>query len=427
MDTVVAVLPVGELDTDQVRSEFEAMLSAIRGLGGELNVAEPAVDEASAEQAARELSRKKPDLLAVLPQRGLSAQAIEAACLPGGLPCVILPAQGRYALPSSALAVGALGQAGVPVELLYAPAGQPEFRARLGCILRSARAYTRIKRSRIGVIGGLFPNLVACQYDAVALTGKLGTALLPIPFQELRQAVQAIAQEAGGVGEARQVILSSYSVAESDRGALEAGAGLHVALKQIAREQTIDGFATECWSGFPREIGLNPCLGFIEDAYTLACEGDVLLCVSLLISRYLTGMPAYGGDLYDLNLDGLLTLIHCGGPASLATNKNDVVLGRSRLAMERGFETLTCRPRLEKGPVTVFRLYGPGGDQLHLSSGELLGSEQSPNLAVKIKIAGDRWEFLEHCTGNHYVVADGDLRPELRLLSKWLGITLIET
>jgi hypothetical protein len=42
---------------------------------------------------------------------------------------------------------------------------------------------------------------------------------------------------------------------------------------------------------------MNPCLGFIEDAYTLACEGDVMLCISLLMARYLTGASAYAGDL----------------------------------------------------------------------------------------------------------------------------------
>jgi L-fucose isomerase-like protein len=66
-------------------------------------------------------------------------------------------------------------------------------------------------------------------------------------------------------------------------------------------------------------------MGFIEDAYTLACEGDVMLCISLLLVRYLTGQGAYVGDLYDLDLDGILTLIHCGAPASLASTGRNLV------------------------------------------------------------------------------------------------------
>jgi len=168
-------------------------------------------------------------------------------------------------------------------------------------------------------------------------------------------------------------------------------------------------------------------MGFIDDAYTLACEGDVMLCISLLLVRYLTGSSAYVGDLYDLDLDGVLTLIHCGAPASLASNREETMVSKSQLALERGFETMTCRPPLEKGPVTLFRFYGQECDQLHLASGELLGSELSPNLTVKVKLNGNRWDFLEQCLGNHYIVVAGDLRGELKLLGKWLGITIFET
>jgi len=168
-------------------------------------------------------------------------------------------------------------------------------------------------------------------------------------------------------------------------------------------------------------------MGFIEDAYTLACEGDVMLCISLLLVRNLTGTGPYVGDLYDLDLNGILTLIHCGAPASLASNREETIVSKSQLALERGFETLTCRPHLESGPVTLFRFYGRECDKLHLASGELLGSELSPNLTVQIKLKGNRWDFLEQCFGNHYIVVAGDIRSELKLLGKWLGITILET
>jgi L-fucose isomerase-like protein len=165
----------------------------------------------------------------------------------------------------------------------------------------------------------------------------------------------------------------------------------------------------------------------VEDAYTLACEGDVILCVALLMVRYLTGVRAYVGDLYDIDLDGRLTLVHCGGPASLAANPSAVVLAKSQSAQQRGFETLTCRPRLPAGPVTLFRLYGQECDQMHVAPAELLDCEQSPNLSVNLKVAGDRWNFLSQCFGNHYVVAPGDIRPELNLLAHWLGLHIVET
>ena len=425
--TIIAALPIGEIDTDILRREFESIISVFNGLETDLFVANPISDEESARQSAQELSKSNPDLLLIIPLRGLSAQAIETAVLTSRTPCLICPIQGRFALPSSTLAVGALRESRVPVELLYAPPDHLDFIERLRCITRTARAFSRIRRSRIGVIGGLFPNLISCRYDPKIVSSRLGTTLVPISFEEIRHSIQSGADGMNNVRQLQRGVIDSYKIDTAGLNALEAGIQLHVALKQVALQQKIDGFATECWSGFPKELGLNPCLGFVEDAYTLACEGDVLLCISLLLIRYLTGTGAYVGDLYDLDLEGILTLIHCGAPASLASDKGEVVLSKSQLALERGFETVTCRPQLENGPVTLFRFYGRECDKLHLASGELLGSELSPNLTVKVKLKGNRWDFLEQCFGNHYIVVAGDIRGELKLLGKWLGITIFET
>jgi L-fucose isomerase-like protein len=199
---------------------------------------------------------------------------------------------------------------------------------------------------------------------------------------------------------------------------------LHLGLKQIATEQKIDGFATECWSGFPPKLGMNPCLGFVDDSYTLACEGDVMLCVSLLMVRYMIGTSAYVGDLYDLDIDNILTFIHCGAPASLAANPANVEIVESQLAVERGFETMNCRPWLEPGRVTIFRFYGRNCDKMHIASGDLLSCDLSKNMTVQVRLDGNRWDFLRECLGNHYIVVAGDIRKELEQLCKWYGITV---
>jgi L-fucose isomerase-like protein len=427
MDTIVAVLPIGELEDELVRNKYEAMLSAFRCQAAELIVAEPTFDKETSIQAAQQLAQKNPDIIAVIALRGLSAQAIEAACLASNLPCVILPIQGRFALPSSVLALGAMRETTNRIEMVYGPPDHPEFIQRLGQVIKAAKAYSRLKRSRIGIVGGLFPNLVSCRYDSQIVSSRLGVTLIPFSFDTLRNSIQSVAGQHETVEQAYQGIAGTYRVDAADRNVLEAGISLHLALKKLTLDQNLIGFATECWSGFPGQLGLNPCMGFIEDDYALACEGDVMLCISQLIVRYLANRSAYVGDLYDLDLDGILTLTHCGAPASLASSKDEVILARSQLAHERGFETMTCRPRLDPGPVTIFRLYGSQCDKLHLALGELQGSEQTPNLTAKVKINAKRWDFLDQCFGNHYLVVHGDIRNELKLLCKWLDIQIFET
>jgi L-fucose isomerase-like protein len=424
---IIAVLPVGEFDTDHVKNEFGAIIRAFNHSKTNLIVSDPVSDEEEARQSVQALSKKDPDLLLIIVLRGLSAETIEAAAMTSPVPCLVLPVQGRHALPSSTLAVGAMRETKIPIELLYAPPDHPEFTRRFGCFARAAKAYSYIRKTRIGVVGALFPNLVSCRYDAQIVSSKLGITLLPISFDAVRSSIQTVSGDIQTLKKSHQEITSSYNFDAADGNALEGGIRLHLALKQIALEQKLDGFAAECWSGFPKELGLNPCMGCIEDAYTLACEGDVMLCVSLLMVRYLNGTSTYVGDLYDLDMDGILTLTHCGAPASLASNKSEVVLAKSRLALERGFETMTCRPRLDPGSVTVFRFYGRECDKLHLASGELISCEQSPNLTVKVKVNGNRWDFLDQCFGNHYLVSAGDIRSELKLVCKWFGVTIFET
>ena len=425
--SVIAVLPVGEFDSDPIKIEFEAILRAFKLLGMELDITNPVADENSARRSVAELSKRNPDLLVIIALRGLSAQVIEAAAMASHVPCLLCPVQGRFALPSSALAIGALREANVPVELLYAPVDGPDFIKRLEPVVKAARAFSRLKTSHIGVVGGLFPNLVSSRYDPQMIYSRLGVSLLPISFDAIRSSIQTAAGNLPILEQSREEITGLYKVEKGDRKSLDAGISLHLALKQISADQKLDGFAAECWSAFPRELGLNPCMGFIEDAYALACEGDVMLCIALLIVRYLNDTSAFVGDLYDLDLVGILTLTHCGGPASLAATNEAIMLAKSQLAEQRGFETLTCRPRLQNGPITIFRFYGHECDRLHMAAGELTGFEQSPNLKVTVKINGSRWEFLDQCFGNHYLVVAGDIRRELKLLCKWLGISVFET
>jgi L-fucose isomerase-like protein len=425
--TFAALYPIGEYDTDRIRQEVEGRLAVLRQAGADVWVGEPVSDVEGARQALPPGQDRTPDLTVLIPLRGLSAQAIETAARLSPAPCLIWPIQGRYALPSSTLAVGALREAEKPVELLYLPPDHAAAGERVRCTVRAARAYSRLRRSRIGVIGGLFPNLVACRYDPQVVTSRLGAALIPIPYEELRAAMRSFSERMEEVQPVRQDITALYPVEAQDVPALEKGLLLHQALKQVAREHALEAFATECWTGFPGEVGLNPCLGFVEEAYTLACEGDVMLCAGLLIARYLTGASAWAGDVYDLDLEGVLTLVHCGAPASLAAHPGDVVLAKSQLALQKGFQTLTCRPHLQPGPVTLVRLYGHGCDKMHLAVGEIMSSQTSPDLAVKVRLGGNRWDFLEQCFGNHYVVVAGDIRSELRQLDTWLGIQLFET
>lgn len=390
-----------------------------------MTLLDAAVDEQSARTAVRGLMDPKPDLLLCIALRGMSARALEAAGEALRVPCLLWPVQGRFALPSSALAAGALRASGLPVELIYAPPDNETALRRAHVVLRAATAWTRLRHGRIGVLGELFSNLVSCRYDAGAMARRLGVTLVPMSFPEVQGEMERVG--AAEVSRFRAGISDMKAGGALETLPLEQGIRLHLALKKIATEKGIDGIAAECWSGMRKELGLNPCLGFVEDSYALACEGDVQLCAAFLALRGLTGAYGYVGDLYDVDMDGVLTLVHCGAPASLSARRCDVQLCASGVAAERGFQTVVCRPNIAPGPATVLRLFGAGCDSLHVAAADILGAESGKDMRLTAKLKGDRWEFLRWCLGNHYIVAAGDIREELQLLAEWLGITVHET
>lgn len=425
--TLVTALPIGEFSSDLGLAEFAAIVEAVSAVGADVLVADPASDaDAAGRCVDGEVDRLR-DLLLLVPLRGLSAEAIESAALASRTPSLIWPIRGGFALPSSALAVGALREGGHAVELAFAPPDDPSAIEQTRRILHAARAFSRLRRSRIGVIGGLFPNLTSARYDPETVTRRMGTTLVPVAYASIQAGMADSAARPDETRHALEALTETYAVGPWDQEAVAPGLQLHLTLKRLSQEQHLDAFAAECWSGLPSELGLNPCLGFADDAYTLACEGDVMLCISLLVVRYLTGGGAYVGDLYDLDREGVMTLIHCGAPASLSPEPSNVVLGRSEAAIARGFESITCRPRLEPGPVTIFRFYGRNCDKIHLTTGDLVSTDPSSTLTVKVRLAGSPSNFIQVCAGNHYVVVHGDIRPELEVLARWLGITILET
>ena len=79
---MVGVLPIGEIDTDSVKSEFRSIVTAVQKVGGEPIIAEPVTDEVAARRTVAEFAERDLDLLLLIPLRGLSAPIIETAARP---------------------------------------------------------------------------------------------------------------------------------------------------------------------------------------------------------------------------------------------------------------------------------------------------------------------------------------------------------
>ena len=89
---IVTALPLGE---------FEAIIQVFNDLEVDLFIAPPVSSEEEARRSITQLSKRNPDIILLIPLRGLSAQTIETTVLTSPRLCLIWPIQGRFALPSS--------------------------------------------------------------------------------------------------------------------------------------------------------------------------------------------------------------------------------------------------------------------------------------------------------------------------------------
>src|SRR5258706_11899848 len=103
-ETVISALPVGELDSDPVRAEFNAILGAFQPPRLDLRLSEAVADRTGAQRFIEAWPDPAPDLLLLVPLRRLSAQVMEPIRPACPTPCLIWPISGRFALPSSTLA-----------------------------------------------------------------------------------------------------------------------------------------------------------------------------------------------------------------------------------------------------------------------------------------------------------------------------------
>lgn len=382
-------------------------------------------DALQAERTVADLMDVKPDILLLVVLSGKSAPVIEAIGKSSSIPLLIWAIGRNFSFPSSALASGVLREAGCLFKLIH---GEPENEKTISEVMNViyvSYAITRLRRSKIGLIGGLFFNLVSCRYDQTFIKEKFGIDLKPVLYDELQNLI--INDDIMNDDDLKDLerLCCSFDLRVPEK-LLMPGLKLHMVLKHLAKNDGIDAFAIECWSGLPKALGLNPCLGFIDDSYVIACEGDVVLGVMLLAIKYMVNLIPFVGDIQCIDENNIITICHCGASASLAVN-GDVILDKSSIAEEQGFSTVTCRPRLANGFVTLVRLYGKKCEYMHIAYGEIIALNRSNSFTASIILSGKREDFIEECSGNHYIVVSGDVREKLYLFGKWLQINIRET
>ena len=423
----IGFLPIGRIGNDALQQDYEAGKTLVHRLEAEV-VESPLVwDQTAVLDSVANLRASGIDILIQYVLHGMSAVQQTLAGVKCGVPVVLWALPSNYSFPSCASAVGDLRERGIRVRLLLAPSGDVSILQQLDLLARVAYTVVRLRNSRIGTLGGVFPNLSASHYHRDALAEKLGPETVHIPLVQLQRALSLVDANGRVVDEQVARLRSTYDVRTNDE-LLRNAARFELALQALVNEHSLTALAMECYTELVPLFGINPCLGFAkrDDSYLIACEGDVVAGTNMLMVRYLTGIDPFMGDIYSLQ-DGILSLVHGAAPACLAANPESVVISEQAAPDSVGLklQLAMCVPTFPLGEVTLSRLHGRACDRLDLTKGELVAQEAGERVKVYVRLSNPEG-FLEHVSGNHYLLIPGDLRPHLKLLGEWLDLTVTE-
>ena len=217
---------------------------------------------------------------------------------------------------------------------------------------------------------------------------------------------------------------------------LEKTASVAISLRSLAEKYAIDAFAVKCFPEFIDEFKMVPCAAIgrtTDKGIMTACEEDMIGALTMLIEHYLTGNPVFFVDLISMDEKTNIGVVwHCGNaPIAMAENPEEIRYGYHSILSQESPVGLTREFACKGGSVTCARIserennyciYAIGGEAVE-------GDATLRGTSMKIKfyqpIKKIREVLFEDGVENHFAVVYGDIRDQLKDLSKWLGINSV--
>jgi L-fucose isomerase-like protein len=303
---------------------------------------------------------------------------------------------------------------------------------------RVCRAVRKFRGARVGMIGFRPYDFEVCIFNEGLLLERYGAKTVPLNLIDLEHDIAAIPDGDPGVGRIVEEIRAAFSPG-CGTAELAKLARLEMVMLRYAEEYRLDALTIQCWSAIQERIGLTPCLtnGRVSTlGIPVACEGDVLGALSMLLQQWLGDAETvpWLADILMLHpeKEDLFLAWHCGNaPAGLAAEGKPARL-KGHCSWEEGFagglatSELVVRP----GPVSANRIVEHDGEfrVLHVE-GRMTASDDRMRGSWGWVSVADRERMLrtvvEEGFVHHVSIVHGDLAPRVREACRYLGMRLV--
>ncbi|MGQ9732248.1 MAG: hypothetical protein ACUVX8_13380 [Candidatus Zipacnadales bacterium] len=342
----------------------------------------------------------------------------------------MFPWQGKRESTGSFVAVavlkGALDRMGYrPIYVLGLPMDRgPVERAVAFC--QAAHAVKRLKRTRLLLIGYAAMGMYPGTFDHVLMRRHIGPEVEQMDIYTLIRTAETAEPEA--VSATADELRTKGKINVQEHRLLKA-ARLATGLRQLLAEGEFDAVNVKCQYELSQQYGMTACVPIslvADDGIVAACEGDVVITVTMCLLRYLTNQVVYYGDILDLQGSRML-LSSCGfAPFSLrhpADPPSICELGHP------GFDGIINSFTLRRGPLTFARLVEGSHGDYRLNYGTGIGIEtdlrQGRFPGLEIEIDGDPQKLWDTMASQHFAMCYGDVTTAIEDVCRWLEIEAI--
>jgi len=252
---------------------------------------------------------------------------------------------------------------------------------------------------------------------------KIGASIVLVSRNELKKRLEEVKTKAGR--ELKRLI-ERYDLGGVDKDKLSNPFALYIAAEKIVEEFNAHALTLNCFP-FILEFKFTPCIALsmlLDEGIPAACEADYRALTLLVLAQLLTGKPGWIGNFTDYDpITHQLIISHC----TVATSITEY----STLIPH--FETGTpyaVEGRLRKQVYTIAAI-SPDYSTMAVAKAELLesgmltGGRCRTQAILKIEETDPR-PLTEKLVSNHHVLMVGDVRYELSVVAKVLGMRFVE-
>lgn len=272
-------------------------------------------------------------------------------------------------------------------------------------------SFEHIRKSKLAVIGGVSPWLIASEVDYLKVKDFFGIEMVDISSEEFASEINK--KELEPYLPRYEEVLKKYKNEEE----VNKSYYVYSALKRLVRKYSLDGLTIKCFDLID-EFKTTACLALAllnDEGITAACEGDVPTLITMFIINKTSNKPAFMANISQINLkDQSMILAHCTVPFTM-TNK---------YSLDTHFESglgIAIKGHLPEEDISIVKI-APNFQQKDLL---LLSSKIKENLSLKnycrtqirVELKEEDVFYLIHKNfANHVVIAFSDILNDLFLV-----------